>query len=316
MTAYHHYLQKTGLMLVSLSVVSLLLAAPAQAQLVRNMTVIPPSADYTVNPGDKIEGTLKMINDGDQPVTFRVDTRDYIVQDTHGTPAILPPNTLNNRFSAANWIGVVPNSFTVLPRQKQELNFYLQIPADAAPGGHYMAVVYTPIDNATSAGNSGATIQTQLGTIFRITVRGTINEYAFVSKIMAPFFQENGPVAVAASIQNGGDLHIKPTGTIVVTDMFGRAVEEQQLPSENIFPTTTRDYALKVGSYWMFGRYQVRILAQYGVNGNLPLTATVAFWVFPWRLAVLVTLILVAVILGIILFLRRKKGPPMMPESM
>ncbi len=312
MTA-HSFTKQTLITLTAAGLMVSTLATPSSvfAQTVRNITIVPPTDSYSVNPGDKISGTLKVTNDSDTAISFHADIRDYIVQDTAGTPELLPPNTLDNRFSAASWIGVVPDSFTVSPRETQDIQFYLNIPQNAAPGGHYMAVVYTPAGQASTNG-SGATITTQLGTLFKISVSGKINEFALLTGLTAPSFQENGPVTVDAQIQNEGDLHIAPKGTLVVTNMFGQTVQQMPLPSYDIFPTAARDYALKVGSYWMIGRYSARILAQYGQNNNLPLTAVVIFWVFPWRAAVVLTLAIIAVVLITFLAIerKRKQSPP------
>ena len=58
---------------------------------------------------------------------------------------------------------------------------------------------------------------------------------------------------------------------------------------------------------FMLGRYKASLVASYGQNNNLPLTATFYFWVFPWRLAIVITLIIIAVILGVMYWRRRKK---------
>jgi len=55
-------------------------------------------------------------------------------------------------------------------------------------------------------------------------------------------------------------------------------------------------------------------LASYGVNNNLPLTATLYFFVFPWRLALIIILVVVAVILGL-MYWKKRKGTQKKTES-
>ena len=62
----------------------------------------------------------------------------------------------------------------------------------------------------------------------------------------------------------------------------------------------------------MIGPYKAVLMASYGVNNNLPLTATVYFWVFPWRIALVITLAIIAIILGFstsAIAKRRQKQP-------
>jgi membrane protein implicated in regulation of membrane protease activity len=63
----------------------------------------------------------------------------------------------------------------------------------------------------------------------------------------------------------------------------------------------------------MIGRYKAVLMGSYGVNNNLPLVASAYFWVFPWRMAIVVVLTVIALIL-VTLYLRKRtkrgsKGP-------
>lgn len=277
----------------------------AQGLPVQTFTVTPPSVSVTGDPGYYTEGKMGVINDSDLPLTFKAEMHDFIVTDTIGTPQILPPNTLMKTYSAAAWMGVSPNVFTVAPKQRQDLNYYIQVPKDARPGGHYAAVVFVPVQPKGQAQNTGAQINGQIGTLFSIAVNGPIKENATVSKFTASGFQEYGPVNILTQIKNFGDLHITPKGYVTVTDMLGRKAI-LPLTEHNIFPQAARDYENMFGGHWMFGRFKAELTASYGVNNNLPLLATLYFWVFPWKVVTLTVLIVVAIILGILYY--RKYG--------
>ncbi len=286
-------------LLVVLVFIGIILAQRASAQeIIRTMTIIPPTVEQNLSPGGKAEGTMKVINDSSSPLSFTVSVNDFIVEDSQGTPTMLAPNTLSKKFGAASWIGVAPSSFTVPPHEKQILNYYIQIPSDARPGGHYASVIFTPTNDVSIQG-TGASVETKVGTLFYISVSGTINEYAMITKFLANSFQEYGPINIATTIKNFGDLHIKPTGQITIYDMFGRKIESSTFAKFNIFPLASRDYQNSLGSQIMIGRFKANILASYGQNNNLPLIANVYFWVFPWKIALIIILVIIAIILGI-----------------
>lgn len=248
---------------------------------------------------------MKVINDSTEPITFTVSIQDFIVVDNNGTPNLLPPDTLSGKYSAASWIGVNPTTFTVSPGERKELSFFVQVPPDARPGGHYAAAVYTPINEAGVRG-SGATVTTQLGTLFSIDVAGPITERAEVVKFQAVNkFQEYGPVKIQTEVKNFGDLHIRPNGNLKVVSTRGR-VEIQGIQTTNIFPGSSRIYENTVGKKLMVGRYEAKLLASYGRDNNIPLVATMYFWVFPWRVALVVLLAIATVILGFMLWKKRK----------
>lgn len=290
-----------------------MLAPEADAQsAVRSYTIVPPAIQTPLKPGETSEGILKVRNETDEPVTFNVQVQDFVVLDTHGTPTILPPDTLSNKYSAASWIGVSPTQFTVPAHGVQELTYFMKVPPDGRPGGHYAAIVYAPVTEK-GVDSTGATVNSQIGTLFSIVIDGPITEQATVTKFTAPFFSEYGPVAIETQIKNMSDSHIRPIGKITVTDMLGKK-QEALLEERNIFPEANRDYVNLFGQKWLFGRYVATFEATYGKN-NAPLSATVAFWVFPWKIAVVIILFIIAAILGIMLMKKKKDKDGPTPEQ-
>ncbi len=294
--------------IIGMGLAMLLFVSQTSAQELQQITITPPKIEVTLAPGDKTEGRLGIINDSDTDMTFITGVYDFIVTDSNGTPEILPRGTmLNNKYSAANWIAVYPEEFTVKQHQRFDFNYYIQVPQDAGAGGHYAALIYQPV-NASGQPAVGAKIQTQIATLVYISVKGTINESAKVTKFTAPNFSEYGPVKINTEITNYGDLHITPQATITIKDMLGRVVATADLASENIFPGgIVREYINSIGSKLMIGRFTATLLGSYGTGGNLPLNATLVFWVFPWKAATVVALILIAIILGILVWRRKKK---------
>lgn len=282
----------------------------AHAQNQRTMTIVPPSVVVTLDPSGRSEGILKVINDSDTALSFKAVMRDFTVEDSEGTPKILPPDSITDkRFSASKWVAIYPAEFTVEPHAKQELNYYIQTPADARPGGHYAAVMYTPAVVGGLQG-SGASVSTQIGTLFYVAINGPITEKAEVSKFLANPFQEYGPVNILTQVRNLGDLHIKPNGTIMVSNLFGGKVAEFKLEEKNIFPGgITRNYVNTLNKNFLVGPYTAKFTGTYGKNNNLPLIASVTFWVFPWKITLVIILVIVALILGK-KYMNKNKGKP------
>jgi hypothetical protein len=293
--------------LLIVGVAALEKALPLSAQTEpRIITIVPPGVYHNLKPGGTAEGTLKVINDSPNSLTFKAFVRDFIVTDTQGTPNILAPNTLSNKYSLASWLGVTPDTFTVAPREKQTLNYFVQVPKDARPGGHYAAVVYEPVETINIAG-TGTGVKTQIGTLFYVTVEGPIKEQAFVTRFLANKFQEYGPVDIQTTIKNVGDQHITPQGGITLFNIFGKPVESQSLHSFNIFPEAARDYKNTFGGKFMVGRYTAVLSATYGKNNNLSLSGTLVFWIFPWRIATIVVLVIIAAVLALLYYRKTRE---------
>lgn len=273
----------------------------------RSVTIVPPAAEFRVNPGEKREGILKVTNNGDETLTFSASAKDFIVQDTVGTPLILPEDTLSKKYSASAWIAVVPNTFTLAPGKTQQLNYYLQVPADGRPGGRYAAIVYQPQKTIDVQG-TGTGVEARLGSLFYIRINGDIVESATVKKFAAEKgFLEQGPAVINTQITNGGDAHIRPVGIVVLKNFFGQTVESQALTENNIFPEAARDYTNTLGKdQLLFGQYTVELRANYGDNKDKTLFATTTFMVFPYKVVGVIVLLIVVLVL-LALFMRRRK---------
>lgn len=293
----------TPILITLLVVITFSKYANAQ-QPTRTFTLVPPTVEHELNPGEKAEGKVKIINDSNETLTFTATTQDFIVEDTNGVPTILPPDTLSNKYSAASWIAAYPGKFTVNPHEKFELDYYLQVPQDAKSGGHYAAVIYKP-DELIEVEGTGAAVNTQVGTLFYVNVIGDIKENASITKFSANKFQEYGPVTIQTQIKNLGDLHIKPIGAITISDLLGRNIATLNLTEHNIFPEAIRDFENTLDKKILFGPFKAKLIATYGKDNNLPLVATMTFWVLPWKIMLIVILIIITAILGI-MYLKKK----------
>ncbi|MFH1536225.1 MAG: hypothetical protein ABIC96_04130 [Patescibacteria group bacterium] len=276
----------------------------------RTITISPSTIKQNLDPGQTIIGTIGITNGSLTPINFKTSIQDYAVFDTNGTPNLLPSNYPDKKHSASSWLIITPDTFAVLPHEKGILNYYLQVPLDARPGGHYAAVTFTPYDKASS--ESGAIVQERIAALFYISINGEIEEQARVNIFSTDQFFEYGPIQIKTQIKNLGDLHIVPEGKIIISDLLGRTIQENELSKFNIFPLSARDYTNTIGQKLMIGRFKATLLASYGENNNLPITAALYFWVIPWKLAILAILSLIIVVLGTIYLKRRK--PTLTPK--
>ncbi|MCW1949436.1 MAG: hypothetical protein KIH89_003305 [Candidatus Shapirobacteria bacterium] len=275
----------------------LLTTYPVQAEVSTGLSAIPPRLEIEAKPDGVITKGIKVRNESSESKTIKVSVRDFVVTDNKGTPNFLDnSDNENNRWAASSWIQISPSSITVKPGETKSLTITVLPPTNALPGGHYAAVIYTP-DSSSIGSATGASVQTNVGTLVYVTIPGDINQSATVQTFTAPKFSEFGPINFKATVKNSSDIHIQPAGSIVVSNWFGGQTAKLAIKETNIFPYTTRSFENTLDKKWLFGRYKATLNAFYGTAGGL-MTATIFFWVIPWRL-----LILLAAAIGIILTL-------------
>ena len=225
----------------------------AQETPTRSLVISPPTVTERLDPGDQKEGTMKITNKGNSSMTFKAVVRDFIVEDTVGTPILITDDLAKAKYSASAWVGIYPSSFTLPAGQTQNLNYYIQLPPDARPGGRYAAIVFEPQDRIGVEG-TGTGVETHIGSLFIFRVNGDIIENASVTKFAASkSFWEYGPVTINTQILNSSDSHIRPAGSVVIKNIFGQVVATQPLPEHNIFPEARRDFENSLGKKYMVG---------------------------------------------------------------
>lgn len=273
----------------------------------RTFTIVPPTVQFQAKQNDKLETKVKVRNETDDPLTFSIYVRDFIVEDKLGTPKILAPDTADNRWSASKWMTVAPDTLVIPGRSVGEAMLYVQIPGDATFGGHYAAVIFEPAVSGGVTG-TGAAIITESASLVYLQVLGPIKEQSEVILFKAPAFSEYGPIKIDTEIANFGDLHVKPIGSVEIKDLFGKTMEIFPLTEYNIFPGASRNYENSWGKKWLAGKFTANLSATYGQTG-LPLTAVLVFYVFPYKAAIAILLAIVILLL-LVKYLQKKQNPP------
>jgi len=300
--------------------------AGAQVANVLPMSVAPARQEVFVDPGETTAVTVKFFNYSDAPVSGPLKVADFIVEDKEGSPTFLEEGAavtgltkISPRFSAASWISLPYDRISIAPKNKVNIQAKINVPTNAGPGGKYLAIYFEPggqVSEATGGLKEAASpVSVRLAALVYLRVSGPIKEDAYVVKLSMPKFSEYGPVNIATEILNRGDYHIRPKGSILVTNLFGKQIDSAELKEQNVFPDASRVYENKVGEKWMFGKYKAELAAAYGESGKA-LTAVAFFWVIPWKVTIIIILtIVILIILFNNFFIKFKKREEQLEEK-
>jgi hypothetical protein len=304
-----HTAQKLILSLFSLALLSLIayhvLHITVLAQSNSNiMTVIPPRLEISAKPGETIRKIVQFRNESDSTAYLAVSVKDFIVNNNTGQPDFVDAR-VSGRWAASSWIKT-NSSLNVPPKIIANLNVTINVPNDALPGGHYAGILYQNKGTASVIGKgvgAGSAITQVVGTLVYINVAGPINENATVRKFEVPGFSEYGPIPFNTEINNLSDTHIKPVGQITIRNLFGNVATRLKLDERNVFPGASLLYANTWQEKLLIGRFRADLEVAYG--SGRALKATAYFWVFPWKVALIV--ILTIILIGLIAYLISKK---------
>ena len=278
------------------------------------LTAIPPrlgdEGSLAANPGEVLQATVRVRNTSDKPLNVLSAVNDFILDSDGATPVAVTDQNIYNRWSLASWITIAPNLQTIQPNETKIISVVIAVPDDALPGGHYAMITHQPSTEAVpkngetvDAKLSATGISQRVGTLLYVTVKGAINESAFVRSFNIPRLTEYGPVPYSFTIENQSDIHIQPGLMLEFRDMLGRKIEQIPIESKNIFPLTERRFEGNWNKIWGTGRYTATITMNYGSQGAIAI-AKASFWLFPFTLVV-AALLAMLVLLAMAIAIRR-----------
>ena len=268
----------SGILVLLIATLSPILHAQSNITL----TVSPPLFELSANPGDVLTNSIRLENPTDQDLKVSIDLRNFTALGEEGGVNLTPEET---SYSLASWISIEPRETIVPARQTQTYNYRVDVPANAEPGGHFGSIVFKTVPEPNvPRDQSGPRVQQEIGALLLVKVSGAIIEEAAIASFGATKqYWENPPVTLETRIQNHGNVHFKPRGTITITNLFGQEIDKLALEERNVLPNSIR----KLTNEWKpegfrFGRYTASLSVVYGDDDNI-ITSTTTFWVAPWK---------------------------------
>lgn len=285
-----------ALFIVAIFAILPILSIRSSAQDVNQLTlsVSPPLFELSANPGDSLDNQIRVSNLSGQPQKITVSKKNFTAQGEEGGVELTDETT---NFSLASWIEMEQDTVTIPASEDHIFNFNIKVPVKAEPGGHFGTIIFRA-ETETKPDATGAVVTPEVGSLLLVKVAGDISEKASIEEFKAePDFYENGPFQFVTRINNGGNVHFKPRGTISISNMLGQEVGTVNFDERNVLPDSIRRFE----NTWdpngfRFGRYTATVSLVYGAEDKL-ITSTATFWVFPWKAA-----ILIAVIIGLLIF--------------
>lgn len=285
------------------------------------MTISPPVSDFTVNPGDVIQDVIHVYNEDPFPLTLRPTIYNFTFKEGDefsGTPDFYAVDEVRNGHELAPWISIDHNeTFVLQPQERINIPFVITVPKDATPGGHFGAIHIGLAPTEKEGDEPAVGILASTSSLVFIRVSGDLRD-----ELQLMQFGDNLgayshlPVQMPIRFQNTGTTHLRPTGNVLITDMWGKQVAsllvnpgpdyKSILPgmarrfdvswSRRKLPSGTSEFMQQIKNF-AFGPYTATMLVNYSPENRI-VTGTYRFWVIPWMaLGAIAALIVLGILL-------------------
>ncbi len=291
-----------GIALLFAGIISLVHIEAASAQL--SISTYPLSVKGKVDPGQTFEGAVTIINSSDSEEVRIRPEKENLMGGSEGVVELL--GEVDTGWGLSSWIKFENNEeFVLRPKESKLINYSIEVPENAQPGGHFGAVLFRALPAKPSTDvESGVSISGRVGTVLLFEVSGDIIKGAEITSINAPRFLSRGPVDISFKIKNEGNSYFTPTGNITFSNLWRKDTVEFYNPGKKetdlnkpgvVFPGYDRTYASRWDKKYLFG--PVKITADVSMEEGGPGigSKSIIIWIFPWQEGIIV--------LGIILVL-------------
>ncbi|MCX6743276.1 MAG: hypothetical protein NT116_03485 [Candidatus Parcubacteria bacterium] len=288
------------------------------------ITVSPPIIEIDAKKGDIINQVLKVKNEGTENAVYYLSSQKFIAANESGAPEFVEGAA--EEVDLASWIKFGVTSITIPAGQTVELPFSIVVPQFAGPGGHYAAIFLSTVPPEAQAGASQVAVASRVGALVLVKIAGEIKESAELAEFNTTAESYASlPADFNIRVKNSGNVHLKPSGSILIKNMFGSVAGKITVNETggNILPDQIRKFdaswvknasAIGATTFWgkyrqekenyAFGKYTADLMLSYGTAGKT-LNASAGFWVIPWHV-ITVNLIVIILVVIILYFLVKK----------
>ncbi|MFC1656888.1 hypothetical protein ACFL14_02945 [Patescibacteria group bacterium] len=272
------------------------------------VSVSPPIMEVSANPGETIEKQIKLTNPLSREVRFYPLVYDFIAQGEEGRQTFLPPTAESRTFSLASWIFYNRSVISLAPNEEDTFDFKINIPNSAEPGGHYGVVFFSTDPSNIPARPGQVSVSGMVGSLILARVSGDIREKAEIIEFSAPRWSFSGPIKFVTRIENLGNVHFKPRGTINISDWRGENVDSLDMNPKtgNILPESIRRFENQWVNQGRWGRFTAKVSTTYGSTGE-KLESRLVFWIIPIYILIIIGLVIILLVVFTTWLIRRSK---------
>ena len=301
-----------------------------------NLTTSPLPVNLAARPGSVITTDLRIQNASNSTQKIKLSLMKFSAYGETGKPALQDRAPGDDYF---DWVSFSPSVLDAPPKQWMSVKMTINIPSSAA-FGYYYAVVFSPADQKPTGKGNVLLGSTAILVLLDVKSPNAKRSAKVVDFSVDKKTYEFLPVNFSVRLHNDGNVHLLPGGSIYIKRGSKQvAVLPFNSQHGNILPNSYRIYTSSWNDGWpvytqkqqngrvvldkngkpvtylkwdftkvphlKFGHYTANLLAVYD-NGSrdVPMEASVGFWVVPWRLILFAILIPLVPALLVYFFMR------------
>lgn len=223
--------------------------------------VDPASALFTAEPGDDVEGSLRVTNPTDQPMRLRVYLSDWEL-DPAGAFVFAEPGTMVG--SSSTWLAYEPAVIELGPRATVTVRYAATVPRDVDPGTHRTVLFVESEPGDPAPGQAAATFSVRVGHVVYIDVPPLTRNGAILGIFGEPPVEATDPYRLTVLYGNPGNAVTAVEGRFTLRNDRGDVVIDAAIDREVVLPGAQRTFTVDVRGPLTAGNYTALVVFDYG----------------------------------------------------
>lgn len=266
------------------------LPTSVSAQDALTLSVTPTLFEISVEPGQMWQSSIRVVNANPHDIEVFAQPVNFTATGETGVGQFAPlQESGGDGVTLGEWIEVSDDGVTVPAQETMSIPFRVDVPADAAPGGQFAALLIST--QPPGEADSGSLVRTTqaVSSLFFMRIEGDIVEQGQIRSFRAAErFAQRPENTFELRFENQGTVHLQPQGDITIYNMWGERRGEipinQRSQFGKVLPDTIRAFTFGwEGEFSLvdIGRYRAEVTLAHGEDNRAFSTATAYFWVIP-----------------------------------
>ncbi|MBP6882499.1 MAG: Fn3-like domain-containing protein [Candidatus Levybacteria bacterium] len=301
-----------------------------------NVTLSPTFLSLISDPGKKVSGQFKVRNNNNFTENFKLSLAKFEAAEGGERPLLVD---VTSQDDFIKWISFDEQKFSVGPNESKTVTVTLNVPKTATLGYYYAILVNRVSEKESEGSGAVVAGSPAILTLLEVRTPNAKRELQLEDFSTTKLFFEYLPTEFTIKVKNTGNIHVVPVGDIFIdqgnkkdiavihinegrgnvlpqsartytstwTDGFAVRVPKEEPAGSGQFvrddkgnTKMTVKYDFAKADRFRIGKYDAHLLLAYD-NGerDVPLEATVSFWVIPWKILGITLIILLFVLYGI-----------------
>jgi len=250
--------------LVSIVFVGLLIFASTSLAADDGIQISPLSYNFEINPGESQKASINITNLNDEAIDFVAEVEPFYGVSEDGAPDFSGEGLGEGVVDLVDWISFSDSSKqgSILAKEERKIDFTINVPQDAEPGGHYAAVFAKQVKKSAEGGTELG-VASRVGTLILVSVPGDVVQSAKITSFEYPVFAWSGPIEFDLKVKNTGSVHFDSSSLVKMNSLLGKA-NEINMGTHTILPGSTRSFEGKTVGKYPFGYYSLVASATAG----------------------------------------------------